>query len=615
MASRKPSTLVALEFAPSHVRFVEMQPDGQHVVSAGVVALEGPTDGGSDVGTLAEAVRAALSQTRGFHRGTLIGSLPVRHAFLRRIDLPAETRDIPAALRWDMEKYLARPLDWYALDFQPLAGADADGGLRYLAAAYRLSEIEAVREAVAEAGAPPLAALDLDAAALINVLAINYPECLTERTLIIKADARATSFFRTQGGEYLGGSVQRDGGEVSFGAIDPQERAERLLHRARLITLGLPDALGAWEEPERIFLCGDLAGDADFRELLKTRGLIAPFALLNPFRKISGPHPDAYPAAYPGAPFAAAVGLALRAAHAPTPPGHPPLRIDLLRHLAPREAAETAPAPAAPRRHKAEGPKRAPVKRLVLAAALLALAVAVGLALRNPEWVRERLARATTAPAAPARDTVAAPDSLELKASALVASQQLAAISWLAEMEYALPPDSLGELRVRLAAFTAPDAFLLRGVSQGHGFLGTLQESLVLVPGLALLRSDTRAIKENRYDLEFLFSGTFVTERADSLPMHRVLPRAEIDAEWNRFLEGAASAGLVLQTLPAAAPTASGNLEARPYRLSGPCDPVLLRGFLENEHRRGSPFGVQRVRLENPSDSAVVFLDIMAFSR
>lgn len=629
----KASSVLALDFGPSTLRFIEMMPEGNpknQVLSAGVVALEA----GDDTSTHADRIRSVLRRTVAFRAGaqggTLIASVPLRHAFLRLIEVPEDTEDVPAALRWDMAQYLARPLDRYALDFLPQGDAEASHAQRYLASAYRHSEVETLLAALAEAGAPAPAALDIDALAVLDAFAANYPECLPERTVIVKADAEATLLFRTRNGEYLGGLVQRESPDVPFHAMEAHERAEHLLHRARMITLALSGAAGAprnggagWAEPERIFLCGDLSGDADFRELLKT-GMQAPFALLNPFRKVSGPDPDAWQVAYPGAPFAAAVGLALRACELQAGSARP--RLNLLRHL-PAPGREPGPSP----RRKARAPKpakpprgerRPAAKRLWIAFGLLIAAVLAGLAIRNPAWVRDRLAFDAIrfgAPEAPKVDSTRL--ALEKEASRIVSAQQRSAIAWLTELETAILADSVG-IRISRAAFTSPDRFLLQGLAKNAEAMSRFQESLVLVAGIDLRRSESRPTGRA---FEFLFSGGFLAPEGtatDSMVPIRVTSRDSLAETLNRFLRAAAEAGILFERLEAPAATSAGTFEARPFRLrsafgqpGAPDASGRLRAFLEKEYGKGSPFGIQRVSLEHIADSQTVFLDIMAFCR
>lgn len=306
---RKPSSHLALDYGPSSLRFVEMSGDGSRVLSAGLLPFAGGSWRGEE--SLTALARTALAQALGFDGGRVAVTVPLCHAFVRQVEIPAAAEDAATALRWDMEQYLARPVDLYAVDHQPLKGSGPHGGRLFLSAAYRLSEVERLLRALERAGAPRPTAIDVDALSTVNAFAVNYPENLDERALIVQADRHATACYRTLQGEYLDGSVEPEA-DPSLPA-DPQERAERLLRRANAVADNLRLALRDWPAAERIFLCGELAGDADFRELLKAR-MTGGYALLNPFRKLTGPSPENHPYAYPGAPFAAAVGLGLRLA-------------------------------------------------------------------------------------------------------------------------------------------------------------------------------------------------------------------------------------------------------------------------------------------------------------
>jgi Tfp pilus assembly PilM family ATPase len=307
--SRKPSSLLALDYGPSSLKFVEMSFDGSRVLAAGLMRFsENAWRGEESITTL---LRTALAQALGFDGGKVALTVPLCHAFVRQVEIPAAAEDAATALRWDMEQYLARPADLYAIDHQPLEGPGPHGGRLFLSAAYRLSEVERLLRALDAAGSSRPVAFDIDALSTVNAFAYNYPESLGERTVIVQADRHATACYRTLNGEYLDGAVEHEA-DASLPA-DPQERAERLLRRANAIADNLRLALRDWPAAERVFLCGELAGDADFRELLKTR-MTGGYALLNPFRKLTGPNPENHPNAYPGAPFSAAVGLGLRIA-------------------------------------------------------------------------------------------------------------------------------------------------------------------------------------------------------------------------------------------------------------------------------------------------------------
>lgn len=327
---KKPFTIAAFDIGPSSLKFVEMLRDERRVLTAGVFPLA--PGRWRDHGHLAAQIRSAIDTTAEGRIMRVIASVPLGNAHLRVVAVPDGD---PAGIRddvvWDMAHYLARPLDLYALDVVPVpapapsgahAASSADAGdesdARVIVAAFRRDEAVALRDTLELATGLSLTALDVDAAALVNAFAFNYPEHATNgaRSVLIQANENATAVVRTRDGGFEGAVVLRDTGDALRPGADAQERAEGLLRCVRGIAAALRNAEEGWEEPDHVLLCGELAVNADFRELLRAHLPIG-FALLNPFRNLPGPNPDEHPAAYPGAPLAAATGLALRLAEEP----------------------------------------------------------------------------------------------------------------------------------------------------------------------------------------------------------------------------------------------------------------------------------------------------------
>lgn len=259
-------------------------------------------------------MRTLLASARG-RVARLTASVPLCHGFLRLIDLPADTEDVGDALRWDMSRYLARPVDLYALDWQASRRQAPEGSQTWLTAAFRRTELGTLRSAAAAVSPAPLEAVDLDATALINAFTANYPEFKDDDTCLIKADHHATTCVRTQGGDFAGAAVRRHHVNAPAGD-DPQERAESLLQRAQSVVEDLNACARGEGNPDRILLCGDLTSDPDFRDLVKVRSPV-PCTLLNPYRNLAAPDPTEFSHAHPGAPFAVVVGMALRLTEEP----------------------------------------------------------------------------------------------------------------------------------------------------------------------------------------------------------------------------------------------------------------------------------------------------------
>lgn len=308
---KKPLTVVAFEIGTDRLKLVEMTRADGRVIAAGVFPLA--PGRARDRDHLTAQVRSALDVTvRGLPRA-LIASVPLGEAFLRVIDVPdgaseAEAREHAA---WDMGVYLGRPADEFALDVVP-GPVDSEGsGSAVTAAAFPRAEAVALRAILESVSGLALVALDVDAAALVNLCATGYPEFAAERVLIVQANVEATALLRVHAGVFHGAAVRRDAGDALREGVEAQERAEGLLRVARGIAASMRAADEGWDAPDHLLLCGDLAVDADFRELLRTH-LPRTATVFNPFRNIPGPDPLECPEAYPGAPLAAAIGLAAR---------------------------------------------------------------------------------------------------------------------------------------------------------------------------------------------------------------------------------------------------------------------------------------------------------------
>lgn len=328
---KKPLTVVALEIGNEHVKLVEMTRDENRVIAAGTYPLA--PGRGRDPEHLAAQIRSAISGgTQGIPQA-LIASVPLGDAWLRLVDLPGDAvseAEIRAHAEWELARYLGRSDEDVAGQFavDVLDGPDrsveapaedsAEGGLpagrRVIAAAMPRDEVRTLRRILEDATGLKLEVLDIDAAALVNAFAANYPEFASARTVVIQANLDGIVLVRVHEGRFHGAVLRpHDADSVRAKDGDAQTRAETLLRLARGVADTLRASADGWASPGQLLLSGDLARDADFRDLLRAQ-LPQPFNLFNPFRNIPGPEPTEFPDAYPGAPLAAAVGLALRLA-------------------------------------------------------------------------------------------------------------------------------------------------------------------------------------------------------------------------------------------------------------------------------------------------------------
>jgi hypothetical protein len=293
------------------------------------------------------------------------------------------------------------------------------------------------------------------------------------------------------------------------------------------------------------------------------------------------------------------------------------LRLNLLRTLTPSppgpgqsgdtESVETAPGPLRP--------------VLLILLGLLVLG-AVSLYLAKPAWLNlDALSGIGARTEAARADSLRRVETLRADASRLVAHRQSLAIEWLDQLEATVPMGTHAPI-MTLSSFTASGAFILRGTAGTAEVLSALQEALVLIPGMDLRESRAEELGETRRTgFSFVFSGSVTLPPDTSSPAgNRVIPAEDLEKHLTVLVESAALEGLDFSQPEAGTVIASGILRLHPYRLSGSFKAPdsaafsVLRSVLTGERHRGSPFGVQRVTMENRSGQRTVSLDIMAFT-
>ncbi|HEX2612555.1 MAG TPA: hypothetical protein VHO02_03060 [Fibrobacteria bacterium] len=289
------------------------------------------------------------------------------------------------------------------------------------------------------------------------------------------------------------------------------------------------------------------------------------------------------------------------------------LRLDFLRDMARDLDPARKPATPAPRR----SPEGSGAGKRALGV-LLVLMIAGGVALyitrpRLFDFVDFGGKRAAEVARADSLRTQA----LHMKASRAVDEGLALSIEWLNQLETLPLGDSAWALT--LSSFTPPGRFVLKGSARKEETISAVQEALVLFPGADVTesRADRYAAPESGY--AFAFSGSVTLSPEDSLPpVDRTIAVDRVDAELTSLRDAATAAGILFATPEPGAAAPGSGLEARAYHLSGTCDSAGLAGIrtlLEGERRRGSPFGVRRLTLENRDGHRAVFLDIMAFTR
>ncbi|MDB5104069.1 MAG: type pilus biosis ATPase PilM [Fibrobacteres bacterium] len=306
--AKKNSSVVALELSRSYLKLVEFLPAENQISTVAIKPLDASR--WDDDSYLADQIKQSVSKHVSEADADLVTAMSGENAVIRQVDVPNSEDNINDAIQWEMEQYLIHPLDEYLLDYQALGSNQDETARVYLVAAFRRSEVERFKRIMDQSGFT-LAVMDLDVFAAQNVYEANYPEKLPLKTFLIKADSNVIKCIRTQNGRFIGfESTTVDAAFMTSGA---DAKADIVLGLVNQIRASLDRAHDGWGGIDQIVLCGDLALDNEFREILEAN-LPTEVLHLNAFKEITfalGPEKSAV--FQPSAPqCAGAVGLALR---------------------------------------------------------------------------------------------------------------------------------------------------------------------------------------------------------------------------------------------------------------------------------------------------------------
>lgn len=306
--SKKSSSVVALELSRSFLKLVEFLPAENQISMVAIKPLDAAR--WTDDAYLAEQIKHSIAKHVADPDIDLVTSMSGEHAVIRQVEVPNSEDNILDALQWEMEQYLISPLDEYLLDFQALGSNQDETARVFLCAAYRKHEVLRVQRILEQSGGS-LAVMDLDVFAAQNVFEVNYPEKLPLKTFLIKADSHMVKCLRTQNGLFLGFDTVPV--PETFLSVAAEAKADLVLELVNRIRAALDKAHDAWGAVDEIVLCGDLALDTEFREMLEAN-LTGPVTHLNAFKEITfALSPEKSAVFMPSAPqCAGAVGLALR---------------------------------------------------------------------------------------------------------------------------------------------------------------------------------------------------------------------------------------------------------------------------------------------------------------
>ncbi len=306
--AKKNSSVVALELSRSYLKLVEFLPAENQISTVAIKPLDAAR--WDDDAYLVEQVKHSISKHVSDSDADLVTAMSGENAVIRQIEIPNSEDNIIDAIQWEMEQYLIHPLEEYLLDYQSLGPNLDETARNYLVAAFRRAEVERFQRIMGQSGCN-LAILDLDVFAAQNVFEANYPEKLPLKTFLIKADSNVIKCIRTQNGQFLGfESMLVDAAFMTSGS---ETKAELVLGLVNQIRNALDRIQDSWSGVDQIFLCGDLALDNEFREMLEAN-LPSEVTHLNAFKEITfALSPEKSAVFQPSAPqCAGAVGLALR---------------------------------------------------------------------------------------------------------------------------------------------------------------------------------------------------------------------------------------------------------------------------------------------------------------
>jgi Tfp pilus assembly PilM family ATPase len=298
------STTVGLDVGTDAVRAVVLRhSQGQPVL---VDAGEAPLDDRSGFGeehdpTIASAAAAALLERLRVRRGSVAIAIPYGDAILTRMTLgrrrwKALDREVRSSIRE------ARPLRTedvgVAWDAQP-SRVDGSERLSVLAIAARRPAVEDRIAVVAQAGHVPVV-VDVDALALANAHALNYPEQSGEPVMLINV-SQSRAMVCVLGDDGLAAAFDVEAPATNIMGV--AAGIERGLHHHR----SGPSAIAG---PFGVLLSGEACKAPGLLQRL-SQELRARVEFFDPFRHLPG-HTTTIERELAGPAFAVAVGLAMR---------------------------------------------------------------------------------------------------------------------------------------------------------------------------------------------------------------------------------------------------------------------------------------------------------------
>jgi type IV pilus assembly protein PilM len=342
--------LVGLDIGSSSIKLVQLkQSKGRYFLQrAGVKALEPEVivDGTvMDEGRVVSAIREVFEESKVKNKLVAI-SISGHAVIVKKISLPPmPDEELEGQVKLAAEQYIPFDINEVNIDFHvlpPDPGGDRQGDMSVILVAAKKDKINELTELVKGAGLTPMV-MDVDAFAIENMHAINYPMAIDETTALVNIGASVMNVNIIRGGASLftrdiplGGNryteaIQREMG-MSYEEAEESKKGERTSDSSSAPLGNVIDSVNgevaseiartvdyfkssmANTDLDRMLVCGGVA---------KARGLIqhlsdriqTPVEVADPFAEIdvTGSDVDGDTLAELAPSAAVAVGLALRA--------------------------------------------------------------------------------------------------------------------------------------------------------------------------------------------------------------------------------------------------------------------------------------------------------------
>lgn len=293
---------------------------------------------------LTQAIGEILAVRKGLPR-TVASSLGGSSVIIKQVPLPKmSSEDLFRNLAENVAEHIPFPLDEVSVDFH-IIGDDRDAPDRMLTfvVAAKKDMINEYTGIILESKLKPMV-LDVDAFAVSNCFAFNYPELAEETVAIVNVGAAVTNvsvvrggssiFVRdiTKGGYQVTEEIQKTlgvsfedaetfkrGGDENSEELIPEEVGSIIRNSSQSIADDIQRSVDYYgqmtggEDPVKVFLSGGMALVSGMDRIIEDKvGL--PVEILNPFKQIdiNNKHIDLSLVEKNAPIFTVAVGLALR---------------------------------------------------------------------------------------------------------------------------------------------------------------------------------------------------------------------------------------------------------------------------------------------------------------